>query len=442
LSRALFGTDGVRGVAGVDLTEDLARSLGAAAAGHARAAGGEGAVVIGRDTRESGPMLERGLVAGIVAAGGRALSAGVLPTPGVAVLARQLGADLGCVVSASHNPFRDNGIKFLGGDGRKLGDDVEASIESRVAPAPAPAVDGVAEPVPDAADRYAGWLAEAFGEGVRARGRLALDCANGAAVAVAPALFARLGLDVNLLGDRPDGRNINEGVGSTHLDAVAGAVRRGGLAGGIAFDGDADRCLAVDGAGRRVDGDAILAVLAIDAHARGELSGDLVVVTSMTNLGFHRLVRRHGIGVEVADVGDRYVLERMEATGAVLGGEQSGHVVHLGRHTTGDGIATALLLLGALDRLGMSLDDAATMIEPFPQRLVGVRADRAALPGAAAVWEAVARAEAELGEDGRVVLRASGTEPLVRVMVEAPDEERCRRLCDELVRVVTEEIGT
>jgi phosphoglucosamine mutase len=429
--RRLFGTDGVRGVAGVDLTADLARDLGAAAAAWA----GEGArVLIGRDTRESGPQLEDALAEGIVSAGGRAVHAGVIPTPGVAVLTRLGEADLGCVISASHNPYQDNGIKFLGGDGRKLGDDLELEVERLVGSAPA-ASGGEASELTGAVEEYADWLVQTYGAGVEPEGGVVADCANGAAHRAAPLVLGRLGVDATFIGADPDGRNINAGVGSTHLDAVGEAVRAAGAGCGLAFDGDADRCLAVDASGRPVNGDAIIAAIALARRV------DRVVVTSMTNLGFHRVMREHGIAVEVTDVGDRYVLERMLATGATLGGEQSGHVVDLRHHTTGDGLATALMLLTALRGLGMSMRDLADLVVPFPQRLVAVAADRAALPSADRVWKEVAAAEAKLGPDGRVVLRASGTEPVVRVMVEAENGAVCDEVCDHLVRIVQAEIG-
>lgn len=437
-SRRLFGTDGVRGVAGVDLTADLARSLGAAAV---RATGPGARILIGRDTRESGPELEAALVEGIAGQGGVALLAGVLPTPGVAVLSRLDGADLGCVISASHNPYADNGIKFLGGDGRKLTDAREVKIEAAMEAGGGSSGAGSAERVAGAAGRYAGWLVDRYGAGASPPGRLVIDCANGAAATVAPALVQRMGWEAVLTAGAPDGRNINAGVGSTRLDHAAAVVAESGAAGGIAFDGDADRCLCVDARGRRIDGDAIIAAIALDRKARGALAAGRVVVTSMTNLGFHRLMREHGIGVETTEVGDRYVLERMLEVGATLGGEQSGHVVDLDRHTTGDGLATALMLTAALHRLGIGFQDAAELVEPFPQRLVAVPADRGRLAGATAVWQEVAAAEAKLGADGRVVLRASGTEPVVRVMVEAADPEVCDRLCDRLAQIVRNQIG-
>ncbi len=434
--RKLFGTDGVRGEAGIDLTEQLARDLGAAAA---RFAGQGERILIGRDTRESGPALESALVDGIVEAGGVAVVAGVIPTPAVAVLARASGARLGCVISASHNPYRDNGIKFMGGDGRKLADADEVLIESLMDGPGLPG--GRAERMEDACQRYVTWLAETFGDGVPSGTSLGIDCANGAAAAPAELLFQRLGESVHRIGCEPDGRNINAGVGSTHLEAIADLVRGHGLELGLAFDGDADRCLGVDAAGRPVNGDVILAVLAIDRRRRGCLTGDRVVVTSMTNLGFHHLLREHGIGVEVTEVGDRYVLERMIATGVTLGGEQSGHVVDLDHHTTGDGLATALLLLAALGRMGLSMAEAHDLFRPFPQRLVGVTADRSLLPSCDRIWQEVDAMTEKLGDSGRIVLRASGTEPLVRVMVEAQDEGECDRICTHLARVVQTEIG-
>jgi phosphoglucosamine mutase len=429
--RTLFGTDGVRGVAGVDLTTALARDLGAAAAAWA---GEDARVLIGRDTRESGPELEDALAEGIVSAGGRAVRAGVIPTPGVAVLTRLGEADLGCVISASHNPYQDNGIKFLGGDGRKLADELELQIERLVGSAPE-ASGGEATELPGAVEEYADWLVQTYGAGVTGQDGLVADCANGAAHHAAPLVLGRLGLEATLIGADPDGRNINAGVGSTHLEAVGEAVRAAGAGCGLAFDGDADRCLAVDASGRPVNGDAIIAAIALARRA------DRVVVTSMTNLGFHRVMRERGIAVEVTDVGDRYVLERMLATGVTLGGEQSGHVVDLVHHTTGDGLATALMLLAALGSLGMSMAELAGLIVPFPQKLVAVRADRSALAGSERIWQEVEAAEAKLGEDGRVVVRASGTEPVVRVMVEAEDAASCAAVCNHLVGIVQAEIG-
>ena len=428
--RKLFGTDGVRGVAGVDLTVDLARDLGAAVVAWS---GAGSRVVIGRDTRESGVALEDALVEGVVAAGGKALRAGVLPTPGVAVLTRLERAELGCVISASHNPYQDNGIKFLSGDGRKLDDGSETAVEAVVGSA-GHVAGGDDSVLRDSAARYLDWLVTTYGAGAPPW-PVVLDCANGAAHVVAPAIFSMVGTVVASIGTHPDGRNINAGVGSTHLEAVAAAVAGSGAACGLAFDGDADRCLAVDPAGRAVSGDAIIAAIAL---ARGVKR---VVVTSMTNLSFHRVMEEHGIEVDVTDVGDRYVLAGMLATGATLGGEQSGHVVDLQHHTTGDGVATALMLLAALDRLGMSMADLVDLVVPFPQRLVAIPADRTALAASRPIWDEVEAAEASLGRDGRIVVRASGTEAVVRVMVEAADAAVCDDLCNHLVKIVQTEIG-
>jgi phosphoglucosamine mutase len=428
--RKLFGTDGVRGVAGVDLTLDMARDLGAAVVAWS---GAGSRVVIGRDTRESGAALEDALVEGVFSAGGKALRAGVIPTPGVAVLTRLERAELGCIISASHNPYQDNGIKFLSGDGRKLDDGSEAAIEA-IMGRTALVGGGGDSVLADSAARYLDWLVSTYGAAAPPW-PVVLDCANGSAHVVAPAIFSMVGSVVGSIGTHPDGRNINAGVGSTHLEAVAAAVAGSGAACGIAFDGDADRCLAVDPDGRTVNGDAIIAAIALHRRATR------VVVTSMTNLGFHRVMEEHGIEVEVTDVGDRYVLAGMLSTGATLGGEQSGHVVDLQHHTTGDGVATALMLLAALDGLGMSMANLVDLVVAFPQRLVAIPADRAALEGSQRIWKEVAAAEAKLGREGRIVVRASGTEPVVRVMVEAADAAVCADLCNHLVGIVQTEIG-
>jgi phosphoglucosamine mutase len=430
--RKLFGTDGVRGVAGVDLTAELARDIGAAAVAWA----GPGArVVIGRDTRESGPMLEDALVEGIVSAGGAALRAGVIPTPAVAMLTHQEGAELGCVISASHNPYEDNGIKFMGADGRKLHDEDELAVEALVGRAPA-AAGGKDGELADADGRYEAWLIETYGAGMPAW-EVVLDCANGAAHAVGPEVIGRVARLVGTLGTDPDGRNINAGVGSTHLDAVAAAVRRRGAACGLAFDGDADRCLAVDATGEVVDGDQIMAILALAMRECGELVADTLVATVMSNLGLHLAMREHGVVVRTTPVGDRYVLAALTAGGFSLGGEQSGHVVLPGYATTGDGLLTALRLMARMVSSGRSLADLAAVLTRLPQVLVNVAvADKTAVATAPAVATAIAGAEAELGEAGRVLLRPSGTEPLVRVMVEAPTESTARTIAHRIATVV------
>ncbi|MFM7693879.1 MAG: phosphoglucosamine mutase, partial [Actinomycetota bacterium] len=402
MARAWFGTDGIRGTANERLSAELALRVGRAAA---LRIGGAPTILIGRDTRRSGPMLEDALAAGIAAAGGRAVRLGVVPTPAVAWAVREHGAAGGIVVSASHNPFPDNGIKLFGPDGHKLLDAAEEEIEAlldHAGPGPTGADVGWSEAAPGAGEAYAQWVADRAGVDLRGL-RIVVDCANGAAVGVAPALFAALGADAELIAGDPYGVNINVDCGATHLDHVAAAVRAAGADLGIAFDGDADRVLFCTGAGDPVDGDHVLAILARDLLERGALPGNRVVVTSMANLGAHRALAELGCVVEVTDVGDRYVLEAMLRDGAALGGEQSGHVIALDHQTTGDGPLTAVLVLAALARSGQSLAEAAALVEKYPQRLISVRADRTGLGDAAAVHAAVREAEAELGDDGRVV---------------------------------------
>ena len=448
MAARLFGTDGVRGVANGDvLSPETALALGRASALFARERGAElPTVVVGRDTRRSGPMLEDALCAGIASAGGLALRAGVLPTPGVATLVRLGVADLGLVVSASHNPFPDNGIKLFGDDGYKLADaEEDRVVELMGDDGDLPTGDALGEVtwLPDAGARYADWVVERVGGGLKPR-RVLVDCANGAASAVASRLFERLGVDAELINALPDGININERAGSTHLDVLGAAVAAGDYELGVAFDGDADRVRAVTASGEAVDGDQIVAILARDLARRGRLPGDLVVVTSMSNLGFHRAMRRLDLETAVTDVGDRYVLEEMRARGAELGGEQSGHVIALGFQTTGDGLVTAALLLGALDRAGETLEQAAGLVTRFPQKLVNVRARREGLPGARAIWDVVERENVALEESGagRIVLRASGAGQLVRVMVEHEDPAELDRICDAIVALVEQELGT
>ncbi len=444
MARHYFGTDGVRGLANEFLTPELALGLGRAVVRLSLAAGvARPRVVVGRDTRRSGTMLEDALCAGIASAGGTALRASVIPTPGVAWLVRDLGADVGAVISASHNAYPDNGIKFFGADGFKLTDDQEHRIEALLGEHDDPPTGygvGVSEPIADGAARYAAWVASVVDTPLGAI-RVVVDCAHGAASPVAREMLDRLGVTYELIAAAPTGVNINVRCGSTHLEHVAAAVGAGGYDLGLAFDGDADRLLCVDGAGERVDGDHLLAILATDMIARNALPGRVVVVTSMANLGLHRALEALGCEIVVTDVGDRYVLEAMRARGAALGGEQSGHVIALDHGTTGDGMLTAALLLGALARAGQTLADAAAVIRKYPQRLISVRADRTRLADATAVWDAVTAIESELGSEGRVVLRASGTEPLVRVMVEAADHETCTRHAETLVAVVEAELG-
>lgn len=441
MPRAWFGTDGIRGVANERLSADLALRVGRALG---RRLPSEAIVLIGRDTRRSGTLLEDAICAGLASAGGEPRRMGVTPTPAVAWAVRAQGARAGVVISASHNPFPDNGIKIFGGDGYKLPDDEEEALEALLGDEtdlPTGAAVGTSASAEPHIDGYATWLANAA-EADLSGLRVVVDCANGAATAVAPALFDRLGLQVEWTAMEPDGTNINVACGSTHLEHVGRLVTRSEADLGIAFDGDADRVLFVDGTGAPVDGDHILALLARDALANDRLPGNTVVVTSMANLGAHRALDELGCRTVVTDVGDRYVLEAMRAHGATLGGEQSGHVIALDRQTTGDGLLTAVLVLGALARSGSSMADARAAIVKFPQVLIGVPADRERLADCAAIWAEVAAIEAELGRDGRVVLRASGTEPLVRVMVEAADEDRCRSNAERLAACVADQIGS
>jgi phosphoglucosamine mutase len=433
--RKFFGTDGVRGKVGDFLTSELALALGRAATSTLEADRPQ--VLIVRDTRESGPMLEAALASGIAEAGGDALCAGVLPTPAAAVLVRKLGLDLAAVVSASHNPYEDNGIKFFDANGSKLADEAEARIEERFAADLAPISPGRVRELDGGAEDYLRALHSAFALDLGGA-RVALDCANGATHRVAPAIFERLGATVETIGDEPDGRNVNDGCGSTHLERLREHMAGSEAVAGFAFDGDGDRVLAVDGEGRVHDGDELIALLARGKAARGELRGG-VAVTVMSNYGFHRAMEEAGIEVAVAKVGDRYVLEELRRRDWELGGEQSGHIIEMGFAATGDGIAAALMTMRELDGRPLAAVDA---MEKLPQTLVNVEvADREAIVGATAVWEAVEREAADLGGRGRVLLRPSGTEPLVRVMAEAPTAGEAEAVCDRLADLVRRELG-
>ncbi|HEV2757281.1 MAG TPA: phosphoglucosamine mutase [Actinomycetota bacterium] len=439
----LFGTDGVRGVANRDLTPDLALALGRAA-GLVLAPHG-GRVVVGRDTRLSGPMLHAALSAGLCSAGARVLDAGILPTPGVAWLTRAEDAAAGAVISASHNPVADNGIKFFSAVGSKVSGDEEAAIESLVASPPAdlPVGEGVGgeSDVDDPAARYVEHLlgaVEASLDGLR----VVLDCAFGAAWKVGPDAFGRAGAEVVAIHAEPDGSRINVDCGSTSLEALSKTVVAEGAAIGLGFDGDADRVLAVDETGAVVDGDRIIALAALHLHETGHLAGDLVIATVMANLGFRRALEAAGIQTVTVPVGDRHVAEAMIEHGAVLGGEQSGHVIFAEHATTGDGVLTGLKLAEIVAGSTQALSRLAAVFEPYPQVLLNVAiADRGALEGSAEVWERVRDAEDALGESGRVLLRASGTEPLVRVMVEAENAATAERVAAELAAVVEAELG-
>jgi phosphoglucosamine mutase len=432
MNRTLFGTDGVRGEAGTFLTAELATALGRATTATLEAERPQ--VLIVRDTRESGPMLEAALAAGVAAAGGDALLAGVLPTPAAAILVRRLGLDLAAVVSASHNPFGDNGIKFFDGRGVKLADRVEAEIEAKIDEAPAAEHPGRVRELNGGLEDYLRELQSAFPLDLSGR-RVVLDCANGATFEAAPAIFERLGAEVEVIGTEPDGRNINAGCGSTHVEALTERLAACEAEIGFAFDGDGDRVLAVDGAGRVHDGDELIALSARGMAGRGELGGG-VVVTVMSNYGFHQAMEAAGIEVAVTQVGDRYVIDEMLRREWKLGGEQSGHIICSDFVSTGDGIAAALMTMRELGTA--SLADAVPMTK-LPQVLVNVKvADREAINDATAVWEAVEREEKDLEGRGRVLLRPSGTEPLVRVMAEAPTHEEADAICQRLAGLVGE----
>ena len=439
----LFGTDGVRGVAGSELTRELAFDLGRAAVVVLGRHGTERPVfLVGRDTRSSGVWLEAALADGIRSAGGDVLLAGVEPTPAIAFLTTELGATSGVVISASHNPPEDNGIKFFSRDGMKLSDDLEDEIEALLDEQPVPArVPGSASENGVGPDRYLEHLVTAA-EGSLEGMSVVVDCANGAASAFAPRLLRRLGAQVHAIYDRPDGVNINVGCGALHPDVVAAEVVERGADAGVAHDGDADRALFADARGNVIDGDQVLAACAIDMRDRGMLTGDLVVTTVMANLGFHRAMRDAGIDVSATQVGDRYVLEEMLRTGAVLGGEQSGHVIFREQATTGDGLLTAVRFLSLAARGGVSVEELASCMRRFPQVLLSVPVvNPGGLDDAGAVWEAVRRAEDELGDGGRVLVRASGTEALVRVMVEAEAADDATRHADALVGAVRSSLG-
>ena len=405
--------------------------------------------VIGRDSRASGDFLEAAVVAGLASSGVDVLRLGIIPTPGVAYLTGALDADFGVVLSASHNPAQDNGIKFFGRGGEKLPDDVEDEIEAQLAGKTAfGAGEGV---LPDAFGR----VTDAYSEHERyvehllatlpalpdgrpplAGLRIVADCAHGAAYSIAPRALRRAGAEVIAIGAAPDGLNINAGVGSTHLDVLRAAVVEHGADAGLAFDGDADRCLAVDSDGDSLDGDQILTVLATDLKASGRLAGDAVVVTVMSNLGFHDAMRAAGVGVIETPVGDKHVYKAMRDGGYVLGGEQSGHIIQMGHATTGDGVLTGLHLLAALNRSGTPLSAAAKMMNRYPQVLVNVRGDKGRAAADPRVDAAVQAAQGELGGSGRILLRPSGTEPAIRVMVEAPEADVAERVANHVADVV------
>jgi phosphoglucosamine mutase len=420
VARQYFGTDGVRGVVGEDLTPELVERLGRAATLWS----GRGRIFVGRDTRASGPELETALARGIASAGGNAVVAGVLPTPAVALLT----LDLGCVITASHNPPEYNGVKFFDRDGQKLTDEQEEEIEALL---DQPGTgDGEIDEVGVATDSYLEHVLERFGSDLSGL-KIGVDCANGAYSGLAPKAFEELGAAVTTIGNDPNGMNINVGCGATDLRALQRLVRDEGLDLGVAFDGDGDRMLAVDANGDVVDGDQIVAVLALDRNV------DMVAVTLMANLGLHRLMEQHGIRVVTTNVGDRYVLEALRREGGILGGEQSGHVIWLEGHVTGDGLVAALLLCGALH--GRPLAEVAAVMPRYPQARENVPvAGRRLTP---AIEEEVEQANAELGSTGRVLVRPSGTEPVIRVLAEAETAQEAAALCARIASLVRRELG-
>jgi phosphoglucosamine mutase len=427
-TRKLFGTDGVRGVAGEFITAELGLALARAATARIDAK----RVLIIRDTRESGEMLEAAVAAGVAAGGGDALLGGVLPTPGAPLLIGRYGFDLGVVLSASHNPFHDNGIKFFGGDGYKLSDAVELEIERLLASPLANTRLGRVRRFHGALEDYLRSLHERFANLDLTGRRVLLDCANGSTYEAAPEIFRRLGAHVDVMAASPDGRNINAGCGSTHLEPLKAAMAANGHDTGFAFDGDGDRVLAVDRTGTVVDGDELIALAATHKGVTG------VAVTVMTNYGFHAAMREAGIEVATTPVGDRYVLEALRERGWALGGEQSGHIIDMGFVPSGDGIASALL---AMEALGDGELHERRAMKKLPQKLVNVRVrDRDALQSAADVHSAVEREATNLEGRGRVLLRPSGTEPLVRVMVEAPTADEAENVCARLVAIVESEL--
>lgn len=446
-----FGTDGVRGAVGTELTAEVALALGRATA---RALGPQ-PYAVGRDTRLSGALIQAALSAGLAAEGASAIDVGVLPTPGVAFLARHWDI-AGAVISASHNPAEDNGVKLFGPGGRKLNIDDEARVEAelqQLLDVPAASAAGrIGSEVGtltarhDAAEHYVNHLTAVLGGPKLGALRVVLDCANGAASELAPRVLRDLGADVSALCDRPDGTNINDACGSTYPKALQEAVLEEGAAVGLAFDGDADRVLAVDEEGALIDGDQMLAMFAADRHRRGLLAHDTVVVTVMTNLGFHLAMEQAGINVAQTPVGDRWVSEAMDQGGFQLGGEQSGHIIFGDLSTTGDGLLTAICLLGLMADAGEPLAELAKQsMTRLPQVLRSVPVadgNQARLDSATKVWDEVRSVEAELAGEGRVLLRASGTEPLVRVMVEAPAPATADAAADRLVSVVASELGS
>ena len=454
MQKRLFGTDGIRGLANRDLTAELALNVSVAAAhilieSKKLSNNQRPKAIVGSDSRASGEFLEAAVVAGLSSAGVDVYRVGVLPTPAIAYLVAQSGADLGVMLSASHNPMPDNGIKLFARGGGKLDDAIEDQIEELIKarisePWERPAGRGVGRVIEDkdAANRYIQYLLSTLTQKLDGL-KVVVDCANGAASFVAPEALRQAGAEVIAIANTPDGWNINDGVGSTHLDFLKAAVKKNGADLGIAHDGDADRCLAVDADGNEVDGDQIIAILATGLKSRGELPKSTVVATVMSNLGFFKVMESAGIKVEVTSVGDRYVLEKMISDDLALGGEQSGHVIYRKFANTGDGILTALMLLQEVKRSGKSLKDAAAIMQKFPQVLINIKdVAKEKLSSSEVIKSAVEKSETDLAGAGRVLLRASGTEALVRVMVEASTDTLASSVAEQLAEVVKRELGS
>jgi len=446
----LFGTDGIRGVANVyPMTSEMALNVGRAVTSLFMKPGRPSKIIIGKDTRISGPMLEYAMASGISSMGGEAFLTGVLPTPGIALLAAATGANAGVVISASHNPFEDNGIKVFKGDGRKLSDEREGEIEDLILNDRLPRLyesvreTGHVQKIEDAQARYVQFLVDTLPRGFSLEGmKIVLDCSNGATYQVAPRVFSELGASVESLCISPDGININQDCGSQHPEQLMDRVKETGAQVGLAFDGDGDRLIAVDEKGRVVTGDQILAVCAKHMKEKGTLKNNLAVSTVMSNIGLRQALKTLDIGHLITDVGDRYVLREMIASGAVLGGEDSGHMIFLNHHTTGDGILTALRLIEAMRSADKPLSELTGIMSVFPQILLNVevseKPDIFAIP---AVSEEIRSVEAQLGDKGRVLVRYSGTQPLCRVMVEGPTEVETKVCCDRIIQVIQKEIG-
>lgn len=442
-----FGTDGVRGIANRDLTPELAYRVGRCGGYVLTKQVKQPKVVIGMDTRISGPMLESALIAGLLSIGANVIRLGVVPTPGVAYLTRKLGADAGVMISASHNPVEDNGIKFFGADGFKLLDETEAEIERLLdakedtLPRPVGGELGTVTDLFDAKLDYADYLKSTVESSFRGL-KLVLDCAHGASYELAPLIFGELGAEVSAIGVDPNGRNINDGCGSTHPEALREQVLKQKADMGLAFDGDADRLIAIDENGEEVDGDFILSICGDAMNKAGKLRHGTIVTTVMANLGFFHATKQMGLKTVQTAVGDRYVMEEMLKGGYNLGGEQSGHVIFLDYNTTGDGILTALQLIDTVRKSGKTLGELKTCMTKFPQVLVNVKvADKSKFNGNEAIRAKIAEVEAKLGENGRVLVRPSGTESLIRVMAEGPNREEIERYVQEIAAVIEKELA-